>query len=119
MASALHMENVGQLSKVHSDVIKVNHCCAGLMRLQPNLFAVQVSQRDAMQAALNANRALQNQLQLVKEHIEKFHHDNGIQAVSIKQLRTNPSMFLWPVLTVTTAVSSSAVMHAFIEANLP
>lgn len=50
-----------------------------------------VSQRDAMQAALNANRALQNQLQLVKEHIEKFHHDNGIQAVSIKQLRTNPS----------------------------
>ncbi|DBA98253.1 hypothetical protein WJX77_011881 [Trebouxia sp. C0004] len=50
-----------------------------------------VSQRDAMQAALNANRALQNQLQLVKEHIENFHHDNGIQAVSIKQLRTNPS----------------------------
>ncbi|DBA68143.1 TPA: hypothetical protein ACH3X2_013950 [Trebouxia sp. C0005] len=50
-----------------------------------------VSQRDAMQAALNANRALQKQLQIVKEHIEKFHHDNGIQAVSIKQLRTNPS----------------------------
>ncbi len=74
---------------------------------------MQASQRDAMQAALNANRALQNQLQLVKEHIDKFHHDNGIQAVSIKQLRTNPSMFLWPVPTLKTAVLSSAVMHAF------
>ena len=67
---------------------------------------MQVSQRDAMQAALNANRALQNQLQLVKEQIEKFHHENGTQAVLIKQLRTNPSVFLWRVPTLTTATSS-------------
>ena len=44
-----------------------------------------------MSAALNANRALQNQLDLVKEQIEKFLHDNGKQVESIKQLRTNPS----------------------------
>ena len=109
-------EIVEQLCKADLDVFKVAHCCADLgVRLEFKLFVVQVSQRDAMQAALNANRALQNQLQLVKEHIEKFHHENGIQAVTIKQLRTNPSMFLWPVPTITTAMSSSAVMHAFIK----
>ena len=36
-----------------------------------------------MHAALNANRALANHLQLIKEHIESSHHGNGIQAVSL------------------------------------
>ena len=54
---------------------------------------MQVSRRNAMQAALDANRALQSQLQLVKEQIEKFLLENSIQATSVKQLRTNPSMF--------------------------
>lgn len=54
---------------------------------------LQLSQRDSMQAALDANRALQNQLCLVKEQIEKFLHDNGVQTASIAQLRKNPSKY--------------------------
>ena len=44
-----------------------------------------------MQAALDANIALQDQLQTVKEQIEKFLRDNEDQAASMKQARTNPS----------------------------
>ena len=53
---------------------------------------VQTAQRDATVAAIEANDAMRNQLQLVKEQIELFLQENANQAFSISQLRTNPSM---------------------------
>lgn len=54
------------------------------------MYAVQMSQRDAMQLALDANRNLQEQLELVKGQIDKFVEENAKHAASIKQLRVNP-----------------------------
>ena len=53
--------------------------------------AMQLVQRDGMQAALDANRALQTQLELVKDQLDKFVLDNEQQVASIQQLRVNPS----------------------------
>ena len=53
---------------------------------------VQTAQRDATMAAIEANDAMRNQLQLVKAQIELFLQENANQAFSISQLRTNPSM---------------------------
>ncbi|KAL3149312.1 hypothetical protein ABBQ32_002120 [Trebouxia sp. C0010 RCD-2024] len=50
-----------------------------------------VAQRDAMQMALDANRALQEQLEMVREQIDKFMQDNEKHTASITQLRVNPS----------------------------
>ena len=43
-----------------------------------------------MQSALDANRKLQEQLELVKGQIDKFVLENAKQVACIKQLRVNP-----------------------------
>ena len=57
-------------------------------------YVMQVAQRDAMQSALNANRALQAQLEMVRDQIDKLMQDNEKHIASITQLRVNPSMHI-------------------------
>ncbi|KAL3133054.1 hypothetical protein ABBQ38_006960 [Trebouxia sp. C0009 RCD-2024] len=59
-------------------------------RAAENFAPQQVAQRDAMQLALDANRALQEQLEMVREQIDKFMQDNEKHTASITQLRVNP-----------------------------
>ncbi|KAL3133059.1 hypothetical protein ABBQ38_006965 [Trebouxia sp. C0009 RCD-2024] len=59
-------------------------------RAAENFAPQQVAQRDAMQLALDANRALQEQLEMVREQIAKFMQDNEKHTASITQLRVNP-----------------------------
>lgn len=45
-----------------------------------------------MQLALDANRALQKQMETVKRQIDKFVEQNAEQIGKIKELRVNPSV---------------------------